>query len=224
MTDLQALIDATPDGGTLTVPAGNYPNAETVVIEDRHGLTVDATGAVLCRKDATPGLNRQLLIMGSTDITIRYLTVNGPKPDSAGYTPDYESQHAIAIAGGSQGITIERCVFHRVWGDFLYVAGASDVTLDWNVGYQCGRHGLSVTNASRLVVAVNQFDMCHRWSVDLEPTTSTDRIDHCLIAYNGFYRPTIGFVCGQDHAGVDVSTLTIGGNHESWDAPPEAAA
>src|SRR6185369_15300721 len=71
-TSLQTLINNTPTGGTLTVPACVY--RETVTIS--RAITVNGYGAVIDGRDSTgTPVRSQWLYVSASDVTVRGLTM-----------------------------------------------------------------------------------------------------------------------------------------------------
>jgi nitrous oxidase accessory protein NosD len=84
-TSLQALIDATPTGGTLFVPACTY--RESVVV--RRAMTLVTAGAVLDGRDPAGTLVRtSWMLIDADDVTVD------------GFTMRYANDKALARAGG----------------------------------------------------------------------------------------------------------------------------
>lgn len=222
MESLQALIDEARDGDTIKLIAGLEYDANTeVLVQNRHGLTIDGTGAYLKRTVAPPSgwqNQRQLQLIGCTNVTIVRLAVKGPKPNSQGYVPALESQHGIAV-DSSLGVTLDHCTVQRVNGDGIYISGTCQhLTATFNVVHEAGRHGLTITSANGFTVAGNTLELCHRHPVDLEPGRSDEYVQNGVIAYNTFKDWTINpALNGLDNTNVLRNTITVGGNREIED-------
>ncbi len=114
--DLQALIDATPSGSTLTLETATYAGG---VIIDRP-ITVDGRGvAVVDARGLGNGID-----VRSPDVTIRGLTVR-----ATGDSLDRE--HAAISAYGADRLVVERCVFEDVLFG-VYARESEEVIVRYN--------------------------------------------------------------------------------------------
>ena len=115
-TSLQTLINSTPTGGTLNVPACLYRESVTVA----RPMTIDGTGATIDGRDpaGTPVRQRWLFVSAS-DVTVRGFTM---RYTSGGY----------AVGGVETGLGVQRFVLENCDVSHAYVnivLGATDSTI-----------------------------------------------------------------------------------------------
>jgi hypothetical protein len=213
---LNAFLASQPDGSTVTLPANAcYRTQDTVVLRNRHHLTIDGNGATLRRVTLNPNrLARHLMIQMSSDILVKNLNIQGEKPDSVGFRADTEAQAGIII-DQSSNVEIDHVNITRVRGDFFYLsAGDMHVKIHDTNSLQAGRQGIAINCAGDVLFYNNVVRYAHRWSVDIEPMRSTDWVDGVVIGYNRLLDPTMGFISGATSARV--KNVTVGNNYQSW--------
>ena len=142
--ELQALIDATPEGGALDLTGQTFTVESTVylprAIELIAGTTQSFTDGSCApvaphSKAANWPLDRAHFWITGSDVTIRQTVVEGPNVE-ARYRRELELQHGFVVTGDAQRVTLEAVTARNVWGD-----GLSTGTT--------GTHGhIAVTNAT----------------------------------------------------------------------------
>ena len=115
-TSLQTLINGTPSGGTLKVPACVYRESVTV----SRAMTIDGTGATIDGRDpaGTPVRQRWLFVSAS-DVTVRGFTMR--------YTSGGYAVGGVETGWGVQRFVLENCDVSHAYVNI--VLGASDSTI-----------------------------------------------------------------------------------------------
>ena len=97
-SSLQALIDATPTGGTLTVPACIYRESVTI----RQPITINGYGAIIDGRDTAGNLVRSTwLSVAANDVTVRGFTMR--------YANGTYATGSVENAVGVQRFRLEDC-------------------------------------------------------------------------------------------------------------------
>lgn len=97
--NIQNLINGTPDGGVVRIPKATYLLTEGLVVQDRHGLTIECEpGAKILVDDISADV---LEVTNSSDITIRGAFLRHKKP-----LPKYECHGDVLKLRGSRNIRI----------------------------------------------------------------------------------------------------------------------
>lgn len=157
-------------------PGARYRMEQTLVIDNRHDLTIDGRGATIFA--TTPGTRGRshVKVVNSTKIGINNLKVSGAHPNGGtrgDYVVDKEAQHgfeAKSVAGFAlAGVTVT-----DVYGDFVYLGKEEDGpwTSDvWILNSQFarnGRIGVGMTAVRNVLIENNSFDQIRRSTFDLE--------------------------------------------------------
>jgi parallel beta-helix repeat protein len=151
---LQALIDATPSGGTLTVPACTF--RESIAI--RRPITILATGAVVDGENA----RSTGVVVYADDVTIEGLTVTRVKSGS--------HVGAINVQGGDR-FTLRKSVARDSSTVCLGLHGAAGVRILDSELTGCGKegyflNGVTDTLFSRNHIHHNNMALAHDWFVE----------------------------------------------------------
>lgn len=174
--DVQALIDAAPDGSIIRLtPGGQYRVDGILRLEGRKDLDIDGAGATLEATTIVDTNRRTLYLRGSERIVIHDLTIVGVNPAPGVLDEAHQFEHGIWIDGGSD-ITIERVTIRRPRGDCVYL-GTADGAFDWVqrvrlVDSTCrgaGRNGIAIVGASDVRIEGNTFEELGLHVVDIEP-------------------------------------------------------
>ena len=180
---LQGLIDRTPDGGVVRLQAhGTYRVEGTLVVEERHRLTIEGNGALIFATTPGDGTRSHLRIIGGSDLVVRGLGIRGANPhagtDGAAYVPELEAQHGIRIEGATD-VELDRVRVSDVHGDFVYLGKHLEddrwterVWVHDSTFARSGRQGISVTGGRDIVIEHNTITDVRMATIDLEPHPS----------------------------------------------------
>jgi len=222
--ELQAFIDAAPDGSTLAfAPNACYRVDGTLRIRHRNHLVLEGNHATF--KAFTDGSElgnaraiRSRTMFGlfqGTDITMRNLVVIGANPYAGlgdrAYRAIYEAQHAYAILG-TDGVLLDHVEAYDVWGDFVNVGpGSSDVTVRNSTFLRNGRQGWTI-NGTNVLFENNTIGDTRRATIDMEPSYPTWTTRNVTIRNNEVGRGRLYFLASIGASPV-MDNITIEGNH-----------
>lgn len=171
MESLQALVDATPAGGTLDLAGRTFTSAVPVMV--RGPIKIVGNDARILTAASKARVWPNLIIRGAGVQFSGRVFVEGSKPDGAGYDPDREAQHGVEL----QGVTDFSMSGWRVvntWGDAVYVGKhngrwSSRVTVEDFGSEEIGRQ--QITLAAVRDVLITNFTLAsgNRSVFDLEP-------------------------------------------------------
>jgi len=191
---LQAGIDATPDGGTLTLEAGaSYRIDGTLLIRDRNGFTLDGNGATIYAITEGDRVRQHLSIANGSNIKVANLTVLGANPyagtSDAAYRSTREAQHAFQVLG-TDTVELDRVRAYDVFGDHVYIgmsyAGLTpaNVWVHDSTFARNGRMGVGLTAGRNVVFERNSISAIRRSTFDLEPNNMSQVVDGLVIRDN----------------------------------------
>lgn len=188
-TEVQALVDATPDGGMLDLTGQSFI-VESIVKLD-HPMTLQG-GTFVAETDGScvpvppdekaatwPGTRRHVDVTG-TDVTIRGLTVDGPNAACA-YSHSLEFQHGIALGTGT---LMEDVTVTEVHGDGVTSGdgGGNGATVRSTTLDCIGRQGVGVTSGLDLLFDGLTISRVARSGFDVEPICVGPAKENCLEA------------------------------------------
>lgn len=170
-------------------PAGNYgPGGKTVVTYTTQAAAITAatstTGFNASREHISfPQTANNCRVTNGTIIGANVLAGTG----TAAYDPNHEHQHGVAVHGATN-IEIDHLSVVNVFGDFRYIAPATDGTIATDiythdiVGDGNGRMGLSVVGGWRIRDINNTIRNVRQSVVDVEPngTGPSNEVHHYL--------------------------------------------
>lgn len=169
--DLQAQVDATPDGGVLTLSGVHVTDG--IILEGRNGLTIVGDSTAVVRQPANIQ-DKIIRIVGGSDITLRNLEIAGSR--NAGDRGE-TSGSGVSVKG-TDGVTLDNLFVHDTWGDFVDldrgVKGDADlttrdVTITGSRLERSGRQGISVSRfVANLDVVGNTIVRAKRTAFDIE--------------------------------------------------------
>jgi hypothetical protein len=182
---LQAFIDASPDGSTLSfTPNACYRVDGTLRIRHRNHLVLEGNHASFKAftdgsELGNPTLTRLRAMFGlfaGTDITLRDIVVVGANPHAGrsdlAYRAIYEAQHAYAILG-TDGVLLDHVEAYDVYGDFVNVGpGSNGVTVRNSTFLRNGRQGWTI-NGTNVLFEHNTIGETRRATIDMEPSLPT---------------------------------------------------
>lgn len=193
----QATIDSTPDGGTVQLQGGCFVTNGSLLISGRHNLTIEGGGATIKRFVTPTGFSAQLLITGSTDIVVRDLTIDGPKPDTQGYVPAVEGQPGVDIDNSAR-VTFTGDTVEHTNGDGFRLSNLNDAPSILNtIVTQSGRHNVAIIGGAGTTIDHSVLSMAHRWAVDVEPNGDSP-VTNVVISSSTLNGPNIGYICAND--------------------------
>lgn len=222
---LMAQLDAIPDGALIRIDPGTYRIDGTVLLENRHGLTLDLSNVTFHNEIAADRTDRHVEIVDSTDITLIGLRMESTNtqedPDRPGfpiYNPEREHQHAFGVYD-SQGISLRGVAASAVWGDGLYIAGSSDgVNVNGFTVTGVGRQGIAIVEGANIVVDGYTLTGGRQSGFDIEPNTSDAVVRNVTIRNATISSWQVAFTAGG--AGFVTDVLVDGYTvHRSVDAP-----
>lgn len=215
--ELAAFIRRVPDNATIRFPPGaRYRIEETLEVWRRNRLVFDGRGATLFA--STPGsaaaahgrhrplANRShLKFIGGNQITVRDLNITGANTMPGNFSPQYNSQHGILLAGVKESV-VERCIITNVYGDSIYLGNerpgrinspCDGVQILENTSSGSGRQGMTLCYGTDIWFVGNSIDNCGFASFDFEPNSRktpcsaihvVDNVignHHCFLAARG---------------------------------------
>lgn len=146
--DVQALIDRTPDGGIVRIPAGRYVLERGLVIEGRSRLTLlGEPGTAVLVKDVNVHV---LTVRNSSAIQVENLHLRHQEPlreyQCHGSVVRIENSNGVTIIGceldgcgaigvaayGSTNITVRNCSIHHNTFNAFYLDSCREIELAGN--------------------------------------------------------------------------------------------
>jgi Right handed beta helix region len=235
-TELQALIDRTPDGGVVRLePGATYRVEGTLALAERHSLRIEGSGARIVATTTAVRLRRHLQITGGSNLVVSDLEIQGANPhaglDDRGYVPELEGQHGISLEGVTD-VELDRVHIHDTYGDHVYVSRhpkdrrwSDGVWIHDSTFERSGRQGIAVVAAKDVVIERNSFADMRRATVDLEPNGQGWGAENVHILDNTVGRGRLLFVAAG--GGGPVNQVVIARNQlrgrpmNFWVTPPE---
>jgi len=235
-TQLQALIDRTPDGGVVRLePSAIYRVDGTLLLEERHRLRIEGNGARIVATTTAVHQRRHLQINGGSNLTVSDLEIQGANPhaglDDRGYVPELEGQHGISLEGVTD-VQLDRVHIHDTYGDHVYVSRhpknrrwSEGIWIHDSIFERSGRQGIAVVAARDVVIERNTFADMRRATVDLEPNGQGWGAENIHILDNTIGKGRLLFVAAG--GGGPVNQVVIARNElrgrpmNFWVIPPE---
>ncbi len=229
-TNLQAFLDAVPNGSVIRFPSLAYDPLSTgyriegtLTLSRRSDLTIEGNGAVIRAFDALdPAVYNYFYIRSrsqwrtasATNIVFRDLVVYGAHTNggAAGtYDEDREAQMAFDITSRSDGVLIDRCAAYNTFGDGIYVGGDSRrITIRHSTVARVGRQCIAPCSGSDMLIQSNVLTDSRRGIIDIEPYAANWRVDNIRILDN-----TLGnsrLLCFPMAGGGQYGAIFIGRN------------
>ena len=173
---LQAVIDAAPDGALIRLGTNATYRIETaIVLQQRTGIEIDGLGATLDLVASDRSRRRNLWLVDAMAIRIHDLTLVGSNPNPGALDENRQFEHGIWVDGGGS-ITVERVTINNPWGDCVYL-GDRDGRLAWVDGlvlrdsscHGAGRNGVSIVAGRDVRIEGDTFGEIGLHVVDIEP-------------------------------------------------------
>lgn len=220
---IQAWLDSVPDGAVARFPADRCFRTEVpLIVLDRHELTIDGSGSSIeaftdgcddqsddgiafndCRigpphpvvRHEWPYLNSRVHLEGNRNVLVRNLRVDGGFDVTGTITP-MEGNHGFRVGAGNVGTILDGVRADRVEGDYVYIQGANDTTVqrstfgaDHGSLSGNGRQGVGLTRGTGVYLRGNSFSNVTRSHIDIEPNYTTDVIRDVYVDGNTFNGP-----------------------------------
>lgn len=214
-TAIQAALDATAPGGTLTFPQGGTYIVSTPLVVPPN-ITVDGNDSVLKTpaNSTTLGSDDAIMQVSSGD-TIRNFVFDGNVHSQSGVWTQH--RHAISI-GTASDISISYSTFRDLIGDGIYSSGASSLTIDHNQfsGDHSNRNGISVISGSNVTIYDNTFWSIARpdmpGAIDLEPNLPSQTLSDIRVYNNTINDPAHFGMLVWDSSHATVRNVTFENN------------
>jgi hypothetical protein len=218
------------DGSVLSFRAGAcYRVDGTLVLSDRHDLTIDGNGAGFTASlvpPASPKITRQMWsVVGGSGITISNMSVRGTNP-TATFDVDREWFPLIQIAGTRTAL-IEGVRGSNAWGDFVSIGPdvrrvtnsdgtggvlARDVTIRGSRASVIGRHGVTCNGCENVLIDQNIFSDIAYQILDIEVEASTWHARDVALTNNTIGGRVNLSVLANAGIGRDVTNITVSDN------------
>jgi Right handed beta helix region len=193
--DLQALLDGTPDGEVVQLERGGVYRVDgTLVLADRHDLTIDGNGARIFATTTGDIDRSQIRIIGGSGFDVRNLEIEGANPhaglDERAFQERLENQHGIRLDGVTD-VELDRVSIHDTYGDLVYISRHEDdrrwteqVWIHDSTFADSGRQGIAVVAGRDVVIERNTITRMARAGVDLEPNSRAWGADNIHVLDN----------------------------------------
>jgi hypothetical protein len=230
--DLLAFLASVPDGGTVRLPAGAQYRVEgTLILENRHNLTIEGNGALLFAtttgENVTPPRDLEhkwprkrahLVVYGGGGIVVRNLQIRGPHRnggENGDYVRELEGQHGIVLRG-VQGAELDRVRITDVYGDFVYLGSYGGAGSAWTRNVRIhdshfernGRQGFGITGAEDILLENNYIGDVRRTALDIEPNGVSGGAKRLTVRKNTFGAIGNHWLAGHGKVGT-VEDITL---------------
>ncbi len=199
--DTAALQKALDTNDAVTIPNGTYYiNVDNPLrLQSNQTLTL-SDDTVLKAMPTSSSVSSVLVVENATNVTITGGTIVGERSEHTGAGGEWGM--GILITGGAENVMVSNLTITDCWGDGIYVGGTPivrNVTIDNVIGDGNRRQGLSVTNASGVIVTNSVFKNTSGTApaagIDLEPNEG-ELVENVTI---------IGVTCtGNQGGGLDL--------------------
>jgi hypothetical protein len=234
--DLQALIDATRDGGVVRLGSGgDYRVEGTLVLRDRHDLRIDGNGARIFATTTGDIDRSQIRIIGGSGFDVRDLEIEGANPQAgvgeAAFQEGLENQHGIRLDGVTD-VELDHVRIHHTYGDLVYISRheqdrrwTEQVWIHDSTFTHSGRQGIAVVAGRDIVIERNRITQMARAGIDLEPNSPSWGADNIHILDNDVGPGRLLFVAAGGAGPVNrvvIARNTLRGRDlKFWVIPPE---
>ena len=209
------------DGATIVFPqGGRYWMDDTLVLDNRHHLTIDGNGATFFVKSAGDLHRSNILLEDSADITIEHLTVQGANPDGGAaddaYQPSKEHQHGFELLSDTY-VDLDDVAATDTYGDFVYVGNLEDapdsnaIEVENSSFARNGRQGISLAAAHNVLITQNTFSDMRMSTFDFEPVGPDQDVQHVTIQNNTIGAGRLLWVAAEGTG--EASHVAITGNN-----------
>jgi hypothetical protein len=217
---LQRFLSSVPREREILFRKGaRYRVEGTLVLRNRHGMTIDGNGATVFATTRGQKDRAQFWIKGGTNVVFRDLRVRGANPDAgtdeAAYVPKLENQHGFRFES-VDGAELDHVQVHDVYGDFVYIGQGEERIPSRNVWVhdsrfaRNGRQGIAATSARNVILERNHLSQTRRSTFDFEPDTRHARVSNAFVLNNTVGKGRLLFVAS--HGQGPVNNVVISGN------------
>jgi parallel beta helix pectate lyase-like protein len=230
-TALNQWLASVPDNSTARLGTRRcYLISAPVIVAGRTRLALDGNGATLQSTPPRVEVTREgrraergrvtLKIQSSHDIVVHDLTVRGslvsPNPGQLPtYEKRFEAEHGIAVLSASN-VRIAHVTVQNVRGDFVYIGARTDasdgVTVVDSTLENSGRQGISITDATNVLVQGNLIGSIGRSLFDLEPNSRRNVVRNIRLVANITGRARNFWLADKAPRAMNVGDVTISGN------------
>jgi hypothetical protein len=235
--ELQAFLAKVPNHSTISFPAGAKYRAEgTLALRRKNDIVVEGNGATFFATKISDVRDKPQWVIDNlsnivfADMTIRGTHPNGGQDDDA-YVAAREAQHGVLVQGGER-IELRNLKISDVFGDFIYVGRSpaptfghpENVWIHDNVMRRNGRQGISVTDATNVVIERNNIADTRRATFDFEPLDNWS-VQNVWLRNNTVGPGRLMFVAGHgagDFSNVHIENNTLAGHSLGIDLAAEA--
>lgn len=201
--EIQALLDATPAGGTLTLPDGEYPVSRAgsmyYALHVPAGVTVRGSGATVIKQASGTAASVRVFQMDGAGATLERLTIDG------NYAAQTVDEHRAGVFITAADVTVRDLISRNFTGDGVYVyTGADRAFIDRVTATGNQRNGITIAGGTGVTVVGGLYTGNLAQQVDSEPGTP-NTVDDVTIA-----NVTIDAGASTDYA------LTISGSSAAY--------
>jgi hypothetical protein len=203
-------------GGTVRVPGGTYlvDAAGSIPLKLRSNMTLALDdGATLKVIPNGKESYSTLLGDGVANVTITGGTIEGDRDRHGGKSGEWGM--GVKLVGPSRNVSIADVTVRNMWGDGIYISGASNVRLCSVTAERNRRQGLSVIAVDGLLVSRSVFRNTGGTrpgaGIDMEPNGPGERIADVRIEGSKFIDNAGGGILVAGKRG-EVSNVAITGN------------
>jgi Right handed beta helix region/Malectin domain len=217
---MQAWLTKVPHHSMISFPSGAKYRAEgTLAIRRKNDIVVQGNGATFFATVASSVRDQAQWVLENdsnivfSNLAIRGTHTNGGQDDDA-YVAAREAQHGVLVQGGER-IELRNLSISDVYGDFIYVGKSpgpiygdpENVWIHDNFMRRNGRQGVSVTDATGVVVERNNIADTRRATIDFEPLENWV-VDNIAVRNNQIGPGRLMFVAAHGEGLVNDITIT----------------
>ncbi len=202
-----------PDHSVLQLaPDGCYRLDRSLLIPDRHDLTIDGNGATI-RFGSKPQ-SPAFLVVGGSSITLRHMTIIGPHPKPV-FDRSYQFAAGVWLQG-VQGATLSGLTIKNVYGDFVTLERdkstgepSRDVTIEHSTFHNAGRQGIAFVSVDGADVNDVSLTGVGQTTYDVEPIATFNVVKNVTIEHTTSTPPSYLWFVASVPVGGTVSGITI---------------
>ncbi|MEO6628646.1 MAG: right-handed parallel beta-helix repeat-containing protein [Aquihabitans sp.] len=160
-THIQAALDTSSPGDTVSLPTGRFTLERPLELDD--GVTLEGTGPGATELVLAPGSNCHLIVnrrlaAGNRDLTVRSLTIDGTRSEQ-----DLPPKGVYVFAFGIwfwnvEGVTLDNLSCRQVRQSALQLNGCRNVRITQVATADTGWSGIGTTNTCELVM--DEISVC----------------------------------------------------------------
>lgn len=190
--DLQAAVNAAPDGSILALaPGATWTMARGLILQGRKNLVIEGNGAtIIATGPMTSMWSDPVLVYGGSDIAVRGLNLvsGNTRTGSEIYYPAQGEGPAVGVYGATR-VEIDGCTMRQTSGDAVYAADTGGLWTDGLWVHGCtmrliGRNGFTVNAARNVWLDHNDLDQMGGSVLDIEPDLDNQGVDDLFLTDN----------------------------------------